>query len=145
MNAIVIANWKMNGGLSNIDEFAEQWRAIALTDLDGVRTVVCPPYPYINVVADAMPTFELGAQDCSVNSYGAFTGEVAVEMLAEMHCGWVIIGHSERRQYHGESDVLVAKKACRVAAADMTAIVCVGESLDQRDAGNHKTGGGQHS
>lgn len=136
MSALVIANWKMNGGLPAITAFAEQWASLSTTDLDGVRTVICPPFPYLASVASAMPSLELGAQDCSKHASGAFTGEVAADMLSEVGCDWVIVGHSERRQYHGESDALVAGKASQVIAAGMTAVVCVGESLAQREAGD---------
>lgn len=136
MSALVIANWKMNGGLPAIATFAEGWKQAAR--LDGVRTVICPPFPYLGAVAAALSTMELGAQDCSAHRAGAYTGEVAADMLAECGCDWVIVGHSERRQYHAETDALVASKAQQVMAANMTAVVCVGESLADRESGAHE-------
>ena len=138
MSALVIANWKMNGGLPAIQRFADQWTAGSPANLDDVRTVICPPAPFMPAVASAMPAMELGAQDCSANLPGAFTGEVSADMFAEVGCDWVIVGHSERRQYHGETSELVAEKARRVIDAGMTAVVCVGESLTQREAGEHE-------
>jgi triosephosphate isomerase (TIM) len=98
---------------------------------------VCPPFPYLAEVALAFAGSELrwGAQDCSVHEQGAYTGEVSAAMLAEFGCRYAIVGHSERRQYHHEGDQLVADKAKAVLAKGVTPIVCVGESLSQREAG----------
>jgi triosephosphate isomerase len=98
---------------------------------------VCAPYPYLAEVALAFAGGELrwGAQDCSVHEQGAYTGEVSAGMLAEFGCRYAIVGHSERRQHHNESDQLVADKAKAALAKGVTPIVCVGESLAQRESG----------
>ena len=98
---------------------------------------VCAPFPYLPQCEAALGGTALawGAQDVSAHGAGAYTGEVAAAMLADVACRYVIVGHSERRAYHAESNELVAKKAIAVMDAGMTPIVCVGETLDQRDAG----------
>jgi triosephosphate isomerase len=95
------------------------------------------PFPYLAEVALAFAGSELrwGAQDCSVHEQGAYTGEVSAAMLAEFGCRYAIVGHSERRQFHQEGDQLVADKAKAALARGVTPIVCVGESLAQREAG----------
>ncbi len=100
---------------------------------------MCPPFTALRSVGTLIEAdrlaFGLGAQDCHPEPEGAYTGEVSAPMLAKLRCGYVIVGHSERRQYFGETDELVSRKAGAVLAGDMTPIVCVGESLEQRDAG----------
>lgn len=98
---------------------------------------VCAPAPYLSQCQDALSGSPVawGAQDVSAQPGGAFTGEVAAAMLADFACTYVIVGHSERRAYHGESSELVAKKTVAVLDAGMTPIVCVGETLAERDAG----------
>ena len=98
---------------------------------------VCVPAPYLQQCADALAGSALGwgAQDVSVHASGAYTGEVAAGMLAEFACRYVLVGHSERRAYHAESNALVAQKAIAALAAGVTPIVCVGETLAQRESG----------
>ena len=107
--------------------------------LEGAKATcaVCVPAPYLQQCADALAGTALawGAQDVSRHASGAYTGEVAASMLADLGCGYVIVGHSERRAYHGESDELVAQKAAAALEAGLTPIVCVGETLDEREAG----------
>jgi triosephosphate isomerase len=107
--------------------------------LDGAAAAcaVCVPAPFLAQCESALAGTPVawGAQDVSANANGAFTGEVSAAMLAEHGCSYVIVGHSERRAYHGESNELVAKKAVAALAAGMTPIVCVGETLEQREAG----------
>jgi len=136
MAGLVIANWKMHGSMAAVDEFVDQWNN--LPPVDNVGTVVCPPYPYLLAVADAMTGMELGAQNCSESDEGAFTGEVSADMLADCGCRYALAGHSERRLLYGESDAQVAIKALRIATAGMKAVVCVGERLDERERGDHE-------
>jgi triosephosphate isomerase len=131
---LVAGNWKMNG---NHRVNAELLSAVAGAQPFGCDVAVCVPYPYLSETAVALAGTELrwGAQDCSMHGEGAYTGEVSVAMLAEFGCRYVIVGHSERRQHHAESDALVASKAKAALAQGITPIVCVGETLAQREAG----------
>jgi triosephosphate isomerase (TIM) len=135
MRKLIAANWKMNGNL-----VANQALVRALRDglAGGVAAdvVLCVPSPYLAQVASlAGGAVQLGAQDLSEHEQGAFTGEVSAAMLRDFGVRYVVVGHSERRQYHAESDVVVAAKAQRALAAGITPIVCVGETLAQREAG----------
>ena len=131
---LVVGNWKMQGSRAANEPLLA---AIAQSRPFGCDVAVCPPFPYLAEVALAFAGSDLrwGAQDCSVHEQGAFTGEVSAAMLAEFGCRYAIVGHSERRQYHDESDQLVADKAKAALARGVTPIVCVGESLAQREAG----------
>jgi triosephosphate isomerase (TIM) len=131
---LVAGNWKMNGSHA---ANAELLAGIAAARPFGCDVTVCVPFPYLAGAAVALAGSDLrwGAQDCSVHAAGAYTGEVSAGMLAEFGCRHVIVGHSERRQYHGETDQLVADKAKAALAKGVTPIVCVGETLAQREAG----------
>jgi triosephosphate isomerase len=111
-----------------------------LAGLEGAKasSAVCVPAPYLYQCAELLQGSALawGAQDVSPQGYGAYTGEVCAAMLADFACRYVIVGHSERRAYHGESNELVARKAQAALAAGLTPIVCVGETLAQREAGH---------
>jgi triosephosphate isomerase len=130
---LVVGNWKMNGSRAANEPLLA---AITQARPFGCDVGVCPPLPYLAEVAVAWAGTDLrwGAQDCSVHEQGAYTGEVSAAMLAEFGCRYAIVGHSERRQYHHESDQLVADKAKAALARGVTPIVCVGESLAQREA-----------
>jgi triosephosphate isomerase len=132
---LVVGNWKMNGGRAANAALLSTLKSAAPF---GVEVAVCPPAPYLQQVEAALQGSEIawGAQDCSSHGSGAFTGEVSASMLAEFGCRFVIVGHSERRAMHGEGDALVAEKAEQVLANSMTPIVCVGETLAERDAGD---------
>lgn len=131
---LVVGNWKMHG---NHSANAELLSGISAARPFGCDVAVCVPYPYLSETAVALAGTDLrwGAQDCSAHAQGAYTGEVSVAMLAEFGCRYVIVGHSERRQYHAETDQLVADKAKAALASGLTPIVCVGETLAQREAG----------
>ena len=133
MAGLVIANWKMHGSLALIEEFARFWRA--QPPLKDVDVVLCPPAPYLGSMHEAFEGVVLGAQNCAEQSEGAFTGEVAPQMLKEFGCEYVIIGHSERRSLYGETDAQVAVKARLTASEGLCPVVCVGETLEQREAG----------
>ena len=134
--SLVIANWKMNGSV----DFIDQWTNV-FTTFSPVSTelAVCPPFVYIRYLQQKFLTSALdinaGAQDCSVHESGAFTGEVSAGMLADVKCPWVIVGHSERRQYHGETNEIVAAKAKIAIEHGLRPIVCVGETLEERESG----------
>lgn len=124
----------MNGSLAGNAALLEALKAAGAFAAD---VSVCVPAPYLAETAAALAgsAFAWGAQDCSSHVSGAFTGEVSAPMLAEFGCRHVIVGHSERRALHGEGDAVVAKKAERVLTAGMVPIVCVGETLAERDGG----------
>jgi triosephosphate isomerase len=131
---LVVGNWKMHGSRAANEPLLA---AIAQGRPYDCDVAVCAPYPYLAEVALAFAGGDLrwGAQDCSVHEQGAYTGEVSAGMLAEFGCRYAIVGHSERRQHHHESDQLVADKAKAALAKGVTPIVCVGESLAQRESG----------
>ena len=132
---LIAGNWKMNGDTAANEALV---RALLAGMGDAACTAaVCVPAPYLAQVRAlcADSPLKLGAQDVSEHVQGAYTGEVSAAMLKEFGVRYVIVGHSERRQYHGESDAIVADKTKVALAAGITPIVCVGETLAQRDAG----------
>jgi triosephosphate isomerase len=130
---LVAGNWKMHGSLA---ENAALLAAIKPA-LQGIEAAVCVPFPYLAQVQATLAgtTLSWGAQNVSEQSKGAFTGEVSASMLLDFGCRYVIVGHSERRSLYGESDALVAKKYMAAQAAGLTPILCVGESLAERESG----------
>jgi len=131
---LVVGNWKMHGSRASNETLLA---AVAGARPFGCDVAVCVPFPYLGDVAASWGGSDLlwGAQDCSAHEQGAYTGEVSAAMLSELGCRFTIVGHSERRQFHHESDQLVADKAKAALAKGVTPIVCVGESLAQREAG----------
>ncbi len=144
MRQLVAGNWKMNGlsaDLAELDALRQELAAApAVCDV-----LVCPPASLIARAAEAVKgAFALGGQDCHAQANGAFTGDVSSEMLKDAGASAVIVGHSERRQFHGELDADVAAKARAAWRAGLIAIICIGETEDQRDAGRaHHVCGGQ--
>ena len=140
MKKLIAGNWKMNGSLA-ANEALLIALAKGLAAKPPCEVAVCVPAPYLAQVrllktaSPALHAVELGAQDVSAQSTGAYTGEVSAAMLHELGCRYAIVGHSERRQYHGETDLLVAEKARAALASGVTPIVCVGETLTEREAG----------
>jgi triosephosphate isomerase len=133
---IIAGNWKMNKTAAEaLDLVSGIKREIA--NVKEVDVVVCPPFTALDAVSKALlnSNIRLGAQNMSENGPGAFTGEIAAEMLKEFSVRYVILGHSERRQYQQESDALIAKKALAAHASALKPIVCVGETLEQREGG----------
>jgi triosephosphate isomerase (TIM) len=132
---LMVGNWKMNGSLAA--------NAPLLSDiLNGMgdvncRAAVCVPAPYLSQAQNLLAgsALDVGAQDVSAHESGAYTGDVSAAMLRDFAVRFAIVGHSERRQYHGETDAVVAHKAQRALAAGITPIVCVGECLAEREAG----------
>jgi len=133
---LVVGNWKMNGGLRQNDVLLGDLRA-GWTAPAGRQLAVCVPYPYLWQAQAALSGSAIawGAQNVSEHTVGAFTGEVSAAMVGEFGCRYAIVGHSERRTLFGEADAAVAAKAVAVLAAGLTPIVCVGETLGEREAG----------
>jgi triosephosphate isomerase (TIM) len=140
MKKLIAGNWKMNGSLA-ANEALMAALANGLDAHTACEIAVCVPAPYLSQVSalksieSRLAPVELGAQDVSTHSAGAYTGEVSASMLGDLGCRFAIVGHSERRQYHAESDALVADKAKAALAAGITPIVCVGETLAERESG----------
>ncbi len=138
--SLIVGNWKMNAShLEAIQMVQKLSYRLELDDYERVDVVVAPPFTSLRSVqtvieADRM-RIGLAAQDCHWEASGAFTGEVSPHMLAKLSVGHVIVGHSERRHFFGDSDELVNRKARAVLAAGMSPIICVGETLDQRESG----------
>jgi triosephosphate isomerase len=133
---LVAGNWKMNGLRSALLEV--QAMVAGARGLGQVDLAICPPAtlsPSVGEVLLGSP-IALGWQDCHASANGAFTGDVSAEMWADLGARFVIVGHSERRQYHAETDAIVAAKAAAACRAGLSPIICVGESLAERDAGD---------
>ena len=133
---IIAGNWKMNKTVAEALDLVRDLK-IELANVTEVDIVVCPPFTALSEVAKALhgSNICLGAQNMSEHDAGAYTGEIAAAMLKEFSVRYVILGHSERRQYQKESDELIAKKAHAAHAASLQPIVCVGETLAEREAG----------
>lgn len=134
---LIAGNWKMNGGLAANEALLEAIKAGIGSTAPASDVAVAVPAPYLAQVAALVQGSPIGlaAQDVSAQASGAYTGEVAVSMLQDFAVRYALVGHSERRQYHGETDETVALKAQRLLAAGITPIVCIGETLAQREAG----------
>jgi len=134
---LVVGNWKMNGTLAANAALLDAIAAGA-SDTAGRALAVCVPYPYLVQARAALESTPVawGAQDVSEHAVGAYTGEVSAGMLVEFGCRYAIVGHSERRQYFGDSDQVVAGKAKAALAAGLVPIACVGETATERDAGS---------
>ena len=132
---IVAGNWKLNGSRA-FNQALLNTRAPALSG--AVETLILPPLPFLEgLIRDySGKGFVFGAQDVGVHAQGAFTGDLASEMLADIGCRYVLVGHSERRQYQQESNELVAEKFLAAKRAGLIPVLCVGESLHQREAGH---------
>ncbi|MAS86829.1 MAG: triose-phosphate isomerase [Micavibrio sp.] len=135
MRKLIAGNWKM---------FGDKVSALSLATGIAKRAhglkhdiLVCPPFVYLSAVSDALhkSNVMLGGQDCAQTEQGAFTGDIAASQLKDMGCSYVILGHSERRQYHKESDALVKAKSEKALAQNLKVILCVGETEAQREAG----------
>lgn len=136
---IVAGNWKMN---TTVPEGVELAKAVVEKSAqlpENVGLIVAPPFTHLASVASVLKgsKVQLSAQNCADHEKGAYTGEVSVSMLASVGCQWTILGHSERRQYYGETDEKLVEKVKMALAGGLGVILCVGENLDQREAGKH--------
>lgn len=138
MKKLIAGNWKMNGDakaaealIVGIEKAIEQGPGV----LGKCDFVVCPPFVHIPMVKDLVSVCAVGGQDCSEKDSGAFTGDIAAPMLKDIGASYVILGHSERRQYHKETDALVAAKAAAANKAGLITVICVGETEAEREAG----------
>lgn len=133
---LVAGNWKMHGTLQQNAMLLERIKAEA-SEL-SCDVVVCPPYPYLGQVQSILggSVVRSGAQSVSEHPFGAYTGEVSASMLVEFGCQYVLVGHSERRAFYGETDAIVAAKFEAALKAGLIPVLCVGETLAEREAGN---------
>ncbi|MFT7016970.1 MAG: triosephosphate isomerase [Cellvibrionaceae bacterium] len=137
---LVVGNWKMNGSRETSIALVKSIVAQS-ADVTNAEMVLCAPFIYLNDVAELLKDKDigLGAQDVSVHLNGAYTGEVAASMLVDCDCKYAIVGHSERRQYHAESNLLVAQKALTAFKSGLTPIICLGESFEERNSDRVET------
>jgi triosephosphate isomerase len=137
MRKLIAGNWKMNGSLAGNEALVKAMLAGLGSAAPAADMALCAPAPYLAQLQSLLQGSAIawGSQDVSSHEQGAYTGEVSVAMLKDFACRYAIVGHSERRQYHGETDALVAAKAQRALAGGVTPIVCVGETLAEHEAG----------
>ncbi len=134
---IIAANWKMNKDVNETSEFISAYQNEMKNVESAAEVVICPPFIALHAAAKLLQgtPFKLGAQNLHFENDGAFTGEISARMLKSLGVHYVIIGHSERRQFFGETDEIVAKKVKKALSSDLKVILCIGESLEERDGG----------
>jgi triosephosphate isomerase len=132
---VIAGNWKLNKDVPQTEELLSGLKSALTFDLKGVKIIVCPPFTSLETAGRCIKgsSMSLGAQNMYYEDEGAFTGEVSSKMLKSVGCEYVILGHSERRQIFGETDELINKKVKKANASGLVPIVCVGETLDQRE------------
>lgn len=134
MQKLAAGNWKMNGTAADLDQI----RALSASHgAAGCEVLICPPATLVSRMSDAVgqASIAVGGQDCHANGSGAHTGDTSASMLKDAGASYVIVGHSERRADHGEDDATIRAKAEAGVSAGLSAIVCIGETLDQRESG----------
>lgn len=139
MKPLIAANWKLHKLPSEVDAWVRELSsALEGVDLERLELALCAPYTHLPALQSALTgsDIRIGAQDVSAHEKGAYTGEVAAAMLKDVGTHYVIVGHSERREYHGEDDALVGAKVAAVLNAGLVPILCVGEKLEEREAGS---------
>jgi len=134
-NKVIAGNWKMNKDLGESEKLVNDLKISLNFDLKGARVIICPPFPSLALAAKLLEgtAMELGAQNMYTEDEGAFTGEVSPKMLRAAGCKYVILGHSERRQYFAESNEFINKKGRKALASGLIPIICVGETLEERE------------
>ncbi len=137
MTKLIVANWKMNATLESTREFCQQITSLIQGNETQNTLVICPPALYLKSLKNDLKNSDIktGAQDCSASSEGAYTGEISARMLDDIGCEYVLVGHSERRHYHKESNELLSQKIQRALDAGLHPILCIGESEDDHEAG----------
>ncbi|MFO7889864.1 MAG: triose-phosphate isomerase [bacterium] len=130
----IAGNWKMNKTFGEVNILLSELKKMIM-DLSAIDIAVCPPYPYLSLAVEILKGSDIavGAQNMAWEKSGAYTGEVSPDMIKDVGCKYVILGHSERRKYFSESDELINKKIKLAISSDLYPIVCVGESLEQRE------------
>ncbi len=130
---IIAGNWKMNNDQSQAADLINNLKTMVSSA--SAEVIVCPPYTSLSIAAELLKgsVIKLGAQDVSLHDSGAYTGEISAAMLKAAGCTHVIVGHSERRQYHHETNEIINQKAVKVLAAGLVPIICVGETLEERE------------
>ncbi len=136
---IIAGNWKMNKSVAESEVLASDIKR-ELSDCRDVDVVLCPPFTSLATVGNVIDAtaIKFGAQNMHWEGDGAYTGEISANMLRSIYCHYVILGHSERRTYFGETDEIVNKKTLAALSANLIPIVCVGETLDERNSGSHR-------
>ena len=133
-SSFFVANWKLNSSFEFINNFIS---SLNIDKSTKMCVAICAPYIYLNYLEVKRRDFYLGAQDCSFFEEGAYTGEISAKMLKEVGVNFCIVGHSERRQYFNESNIIVKQKAIRLIENNIIPIICIGETLDEKN--NNKT------
>lgn len=136
---IVAGNWKMNTDICEGKELVKGIIEMSVNLPSGVKLIVAPPFTHLCSVGKLLEgtPIALGAQNCADHSKGAYTGEVSASMLKSVHCSYVILGHSERREYYGETSAKLVEKIKLALEEGIAPIFCIGERLEEREAGNH--------
>lgn len=137
---LIVANWKMHKSSQSADKYMQSFLQLQKSDNIAINSdiVFCPPFTLVRAIKEY--GINVGGQDCSAFSEneGAFTGDISAQMLKDLGCGYVIVGHSERRKYHQESNELIKQKIANIHKSGLIAIICIGENLKQRDDGIYR-------
>ncbi len=132
MKKLAVGNWKMNGSIKSLSEIETLAKRHSESEID---ILICVPAPYLILAKQMASSFCIGAQDCHTASHGAHTGDISANMLSDVGASHVIVGHSERRADHNETNAIVREKALAAQLAGLCPIICVGETLSERDSG----------
>lgn len=140
MKKIIVANWKLNHSIIETSSFLNNFLNSFSTEPANIEIVIAPPFTSLACASQILANshISLAAQNCFYESRGSFTGEISPQFLKELHCSYVIVGHSERRELFAETNEIVTKKALAVSNTKMTPILCIGETLEQRQKNNWK-------